>query len=143
MPPQEPSLTLVRRLGSPPSKVYAAWTDPDKILRWWGPDAGPTISAIADVRVGGRFEVMFRTVDGKEHTCYGIYREVIVDRKLVFTWRWRETPDHESMVTILLEPTAGGTELTLIHEALPNEAERDSHRSGWNGALDKLNAFVA
>ena len=143
MPPQGPSLTLVRRLGAPPSMVYAAWTDPDKILRWWGPDAGPTLSATADVRIGGRFEVMFRTLDGKEHTCYGIYRDVVVDRKLVFTWRWRERSDPESMVTILLEPAGGGTELTLIHERLPNEAERDSHRDGWSGALDKLNAFVA
>ena len=143
MPPQGPSLTLVRRLGAPPSMVYAAWTDPDKILRWWGPDAGPTLSATADVRIGGRFEVMFRTEDGKEHTCYGIYRDVVVDRKLVFTWRWRERSDPESMVTILLEPAGGGTELTLIHERLPNEAERDSHRDGWSGALDKLHAFVA
>ena len=57
--PQKPSLTLVRRLKAPPAKVYAAWTDPALMARWWGPDAGPVLSAEADVRPGGRFSVVF------------------------------------------------------------------------------------
>jgi uncharacterized protein YndB with AHSA1/START domain len=132
------SLRLVRLIQAPPDKVYAALTDPDKMLRWWSPDAGPTIEATTDVRPGGRFEVTFRAEDGKAHTNYGTYREVVIDRKLVFTWHWRASSEHESLVTILLEPWHGGTRLTLVHEGLPTDADRDDHRDGWSSGLEKL-----
>jgi len=85
---QKPSLTIVRRLKAPPQKVYAAWTRPELMARWWGPDAGPVLSAEADPRVGGRFRVVFQTLDGETHDCRGEYQEVEADRKLVFTWQW-------------------------------------------------------
>ena len=58
---ERPSLTLKRRLAAPPQKVYAAWTDPKKILKWFGPDAGPAKDAATDVRVGGRYAITFST----------------------------------------------------------------------------------
>ena len=141
--PVEPSLTLVRRLKAPPAKVYAAWTDPGMMARWWGPDAGPVLSAEADVRPGGRFSVVFRLLDGTEHNSLGEYREVVPDKKLVFTWHWVSTPERESLVTVLLRPVDKGTELTLIHERFFDEAARDGHREGWGGMLDKLEALFA
>jgi uncharacterized protein YndB with AHSA1/START domain len=137
-----PSLTLVRRIKAPPAAVYAAITRPDLMLQWWGPDAGPTLSAVADVRPGGRFGIVFRLLDGAEHTPTGVYREVVPDRKLVFTWEWPGMPERESLVTFLLEPVEGGTDLTLIHEQLPDDAARTSHERGWNGVLDKLAIFL-
>ena len=139
----ERRLTLVYSLKAPTAKVYAALTDPEKIVRWWGPDTGPTVSATADVRPGGHFKVVFRTEDGREYTNYGVYREVVKDEKLVFTWHHPEAPERDSLVTVLLKAVDGGTELTLIHEGLPDEKTRDSHRDGWKGALNKLQAFVA
>ena len=46
------------------------------------------------------------------------------------------------MVTFLLEPLDGGTELTLIHAQLPDEDARQSHQAGWLGLLDKLELFL-
>ena len=71
---QKPSLTLKRRLNAPPEKVYAAWTDPAQISKWFGPDAGPVTRAETDVRVGGRFHVVFHSEDGEEHDVSGVYR---------------------------------------------------------------------
>lgn len=141
MTPTEPSLTLVRHIEAPPAQVYAAWTDPAQIRRWWGPDAGPTTSAEADVRPGGRFSVIFNTEDGEENNSLGKYLEVVPNKKLVFNWHWKSTPERVSRVTVLFEAKDGGTELTLVHERFFDEAERDSHREGWNGALDKLEAL--
>jgi uncharacterized protein YndB with AHSA1/START domain len=138
----KPSLTLVRRIKAPPAKVYAALTKPEDLVFWWGPDAGPVLSAEADVRVGGRFRVSFRMLNGQEHTTYGEYREVVLNERLVFTWQGVSTPERESIVTITLRPISEGTELTLNHEQFPDEAERDSHRDGWNGTLDKLETYV-
>lgn len=60
----------------------------------------------------------------------------------MLTWQWREMPERESLVTFLLEPIDGDTELTLIHEQLPDEETRKSHVAGWNGLLDKLEVSV-
>jgi uncharacterized protein YndB with AHSA1/START domain len=137
-----PSVTIVRRIKAPPAKVYAAITQPKLMMQWWGPDAGPTLSAEADVRPGGRFSIVFRLLNGDEHNPTGVYQVVIPEKKLVFTWEWAGSPERESLVTFLLAPIQGGTELTLIHEQLPDEAARESHRRGWSGLLDKLPAFL-
>ena len=137
-----PSVTIVRRIKAPPAKVYAAITQPKLMMQWWGPDAGPTLSAEADVRPGGRLSVVFRLLNGEEHNPTGVYQEVVPEKKLVFTWKWPGTPERESLVTFLLEPIHGGTELTLIHEHLPDEDARTSHEAGWSGFLDKLHFFL-
>jgi uncharacterized protein YndB with AHSA1/START domain len=58
------SLTLVRRIRARPSIVFDALTTPAGIAEWWGPDAGPVLLAETDVRIGGRFRVRFRMLDG-------------------------------------------------------------------------------
>jgi uncharacterized protein YndB with AHSA1/START domain len=138
----KPSLTLKRRLNAPPSKVYGAWTDSAKIWHWFGPVDAEILRAETDVRVGGRFRIVFRGPDGQEHDVGGIYREVVPDQKLVFTWVWRSTPERESLVTVTLKRDGDGTLLTLLHEQFFDEAARDRHGRGWNGTLDKLESYV-
>ena len=141
--PVKPSLTLKRRLNAAPAKVYAAWTDPRQIVRWFGPDAGAVTRAEADARTGGRYTVVFRTEHGEEHHVRGVYREVVPGEKLVFTWAWRSTPERESLVTVELRPDGEGTSLTLTHERFFDEPARDRHREGWSGSLDKLERLFA
>ena len=78
----KPSLTLKRRLNAPAEKVYAAWTDPRKIVKWFGPDAGPVTKAEIDLRVGGGFTIAFSTEDGEHHQVGGVYREVVPNERL-------------------------------------------------------------
>ncbi len=137
-----PSVTIVRRIKASPARVYTAITEPKLMMQWWGPDAGPTLKAEADVRPGGRFSIVFRLLDGSEHNPTGVYQEVVPEKKLVFTWEWPGMPERESLVTFLLEPFDGGTELTLIHAQLPDEAARESHKAGWSGWFDKLSSFL-
>lgn len=137
-----PSVTIVRTIKAPPAKVWAAITQPELMMQWWGPDAGPTLRVVADIRPGGRFSVVFRLLNGDEHNPTGIYQEVIPEKKLVFTWELLEARERESLVTFLLEPFDGGTKLTLRHEHLPDEETRKSHEDGWNGLLDKLPVFL-
>jgi len=139
----KPSLTLKRRFNATPEKVYAAWTDPEKIAKWFGPEQVETLRAQADARVGGGFRIVMRSPDGEEHDVSGVYREVVPNEKLVFTWAWRSTPERESLVTILIKPDGAGSLLTLIHEQFFDEIARDHHREGWTGCLDKLERFLA
>jgi uncharacterized protein YndB with AHSA1/START domain len=141
----KPSLTLKRRIKAPPAQVFSAWTDPKKIVHWFGPaeTVGDSIEAQLDVRVGGRFKVRFRTEDGEQHQVGGVYREVVPNSRLVFSWAWHSTPERESLVTVTLSADADGTLLTLHHEQFFDEKARDGHRHGWTGTLDKLEKMFA
>jgi len=142
------SLTLVRRIRARPAIVFAALSTPEGITHWWGPDSGPVLFAESDARVGGRFRVRFRLLDGSEHEAVGEYTEVVDGRRLVMTWQWAfgGEPDegHEvSSVTIDLRAIDTGTELTFTHARLQTENSCRSHTRGWNGALDKLERYLS
>ncbi|HZP76080.1 MAG TPA: SRPBCC domain-containing protein [Pseudolabrys sp.] len=139
----KPSLTLKRRLDAPPQTVYAAWTEPQQLMRWFGPPQAEMLSAQTDVRQGGRFRMVFRSPDGEEHDVRGVYREAVANEKLVMTWGWRTMPERESPLTITLKADGEGTILTLLHEQFFDEAARDQHSYGWSGALDKLERLFA
>src|SRR6478735_6459330 len=128
-PVEKPSLTLKRRINAPPAKIFAAWTDPEKLAQWFGPadTVAGSASAELDVKVGGRFRVRFRTENGEQHEVGGAYREV--------------TPDQESLVTVALRPDGAATVLTLTHEQFFDQAARDGHERGWTGTLDRLERY--
>ena len=139
----KPSLALQRHYPVAPEKVWRAWTDAEAVKRWWGPGPGEPVSlAELDVRVGGRFRIVFGGPDGKMHECAGVYKEVVPNRKLVFTWHWpNSTPERVSVVTIVFEAVGTGTELVFKHEQLFDEKARDDHKRGWSASLDKLADF--
>ena len=134
----KPSLTLKRRLKAPPEKVYEAWTQPAQMMRWWGGNNEASRTAETDLRVGGRFHVGFKGDTGEQHDVSGTYKEIVPNRRLVFSWAWRTTPERESQVTIDIKPDADGSILTLTHEQFFNEKARDDHRGGWSAGLDQL-----
>lgn len=138
----KPSLTIKRRFNAPPEKVFAAWTDPEKLKRWMGPGEVATVLAESDARSGGRYRIVMRAPNGEEHDVGGVYREVVPNEKLVFTWAWKSTPERESLVTVTFKPDGTGTLMTLLHEQFFDADARDRHQGGWNGALDKLEKYL-
>ena len=134
------SLTIVRRIKAGPDAVFAAFADPANIALWWGPDSGLVLDAEVDARIGGRFHVRFRMEDGSEHGSAGTFEQLDPPRRLVMSWAWDTEPGVVSRVEVDLRAIDSGTELTFTHALLPDAASRDSHRDGWNGALDKLEA---
>jgi uncharacterized protein YndB with AHSA1/START domain len=140
---------LVRTIPAPPERVYRAWLDPDVIRRWFAP-ADFTVAEVAvDERVGGRHSIHHARdgvdLGGFESTLL----ELVPDRRIVFGWGFVgpdhvPDPDHESRLTIELEPVGiDQTELTLVHERLTAirsaVPEVDTGvTDGWNQALTKL-----
>lgn len=144
-PVDRPSLTLKRRLDAPPAKVYAAWIDPEKIAQWFGPSevrAG-SVRAEIDLRVGGNYRISFSSVQGEYHEVGGVYREVVPNERLVFSWAWHSTPERESQVTVALKPDGDATLLTFHHEQFFDQAARDNHERGWTELLAKLERYLA
>ena len=151
---EKPFLTLERRYPVAPEKVWRAWTDPEALKRWWGPGGPEQVALVQlDVRVGGRFRIVFGGAQGRDHEVQGVYKEVVPPTfttigKLVFTWTWpNSTPERESVVTIVFKQTGtgktAGTELAFRHEQLFDETVRDNHGRGWSEAFVKLERFLA
>src|SRR6202795_4563629 len=138
------SLQIRRVYPVPVAAVYAAWTDPAQVKHWMGPsDDFGEAEVTTDVRVGGRYRIVMRAPDGEVHRVGGIYREIVPNKKLVYTWAWESTPERESVVTIELRAAGGGTELTLKHEQFADAEARDHHQQGWTGCLARLEKAVA
>ena len=138
----KPSLIIRRRFNAPPEKVFSAWTDPEKVKRWMGPGDIKAVSAESDPRKGGRYRWVMKSPDGEDHDVSGVYREVIPNEKLVFTWAWKSTPERESLVTVIIKPDGNGSLMTLQHEQFYDEAARDRHQGGWTNAMEKLDKYL-
>ena len=84
----------VRRVYNVPvAKVYAAWTEPDQIKHWMGPsDDFGEAQVTSDLRVGGRYRIVMPAPDGQVHKVGGVYREIVPNKRLVYTWAWESTP---------------------------------------------------
>jgi uncharacterized protein YndB with AHSA1/START domain len=140
----KPSLTLKRRINAAPSKIYAAWTDPEKLAAWFGPSKvrEGSLQAETDLRVGGHYRISFNA-NGQYNQVGGVYREVVPNERLVFSWAWHSTPERESLVTVLLKPDGAGTLLTFHHEQFADATARDNHERGWTEFLGKLESYLA
>ena len=118
-----------------PETVFRFFTDSARWAKWWG--AGSTIEPYA----GGK--VCIRHPGGVE--TLGEVLEVSVPERLVFTYGFaggKPIPPGASKVTILLEPHAEGTQLSLRHE-FPEPGVRDDHVQGWRFQLALFSNVVS
>jgi uncharacterized protein YndB with AHSA1/START domain len=137
-----PALRLLRVLPAPPEEIFDAWTDAASLAVWMAPGSVLRSSAEIDARVGGRFRIVMQGPDC-DHVHEGEYLVVERPRRLVFTWVSAATGGRATTVTVELAPRGDGeTELTLIHEGLPDGKAGEQHRSGWEDILRKLAASV-
>ena len=133
-------LRLSRSFVAPRERVFRAFTTPAQLVKWWGP-AGFTVPACTmDVRAGGAWHTVMRSPDGQDHVVSGVYREITPPERLVLTWAWQEdgARGHETIVTIELFETPGGTRLELTQEAFATADSRDRHSHGWSSSFDCL-----
>jgi len=123
------------------SKVFAAWTKPELIKKWFAPGTMTVPAAHADPRPGGTYSI---TMKGEESspTVIGEYREVVDGEKLVFTWSWEGDPSEPTLVTVTFRDAKGGTEVALKHERFTSTESRDKHLEGWNSCLANLDKYM-
>jgi glutathione S-transferase len=138
-------LRFERVFRAPPRLVFAAVTEARLIRRWMCPESFEVAEAEADPRVGGRFRVAMRAPDGTVYRVAGEYLEVRPPEAVAFSWTWE--PEHtmsgvETRIRVELSEHAEGTLFRMTHSGLPSEAERESHRAGWTGALKHLEALT-
>ena len=137
---QNPVLRITRTFNAPPERVYAAFTQPGDLEKWFGPEGVNCIVHDIDPRPGGAYSFTMRNENGEEHPLSGVFQEVIENQKLVYTWTWGfgVLEGVETRVTLEFRELDGGTELTLTHELLPTETAIEKHTMGWTGSFDCL-----
>ena len=139
-----PQLRLQRRYPVAAEKVWRAWTEPQALMRWFGPgDCAGFHCTEMDVRPGGRYHIGFSTQDGERHDVHGEYLEVAPPTRLAFTWHWKSTPERVSRVTIVLRPVDGGTELDFVHDRFFDREAALNHARGWGATFEKLDAYLS
>jgi uncharacterized protein YndB with AHSA1/START domain len=108
-----------------------------------GPGEVKVLATEGDARTGGHYRWLMQAPSGEQHDVSGVYREVVLNEKLVFTWAWKSTPERESLVTLTFKPDGDGTLFTMVHEQFFDETARDNHNKGWTSAMDKLGEFLS
>ena len=129
------SYTKTAVLPVTPDEAFALITEPERLRRW------QTVSARVDLRAGGEY----RWTVTPGHVAAGTYREVEPGRRVVFGWGWEGSPDlapDASTVTVTVEPTEGGTLVTLVHEGLTEE-QAAMHAEGWSHYFTRLEKVAA
>lgn len=129
------SFTKTATLPVSPDEAFALVTQPERLRRW------QTVSAYVDLRAGGEYR--WNVTPG--HYASGTFREVEPGKRVVFGWGWDGNPDlpsDSSTVTITIEPTEGGSLVTLVHEGLTAE-QAAMHAEGWDHFFERLEKLVA
>ena len=142
----DPQILITRIFDAPRAAVFAAWTDPEQIAVWFGPEHfdTPADKVVVELRVGGRYELtMVQRDTGAEHPVRYEIVELVEPSLIVLrcepmpevglpegTWTRVELHDHGEK-----------TRMTLSDGPYPSGAGRHAE-AGWNAAFGKLAAHV-
>ena len=160
-PNAELDLVLERVVDVPRELIWAAWTTPEQIKKWFCPLPWKTIDCEIDLRPGGVFRTVMRSPEGQEFPNAGCYLEIINNQKLVWTNALAPgfrpvgqpvaSPGHECeeflfTVTISLEPHGTGTKYSALVMHMDKDSrikhEKMGFHDGWGAALDQLVAMI-
>lgn len=148
--PALPDLTFTRVIAAPRSLVFAAWTDPRHVARWWGPHGFTNPVCEIDLRPGGVFRVHMRGPDGALYPGEGRVLEVVAPERLVFTSTYEGDGGRrliEAHNTVTFTERDGKTTLTLrarVTRAAPEAAKNlGGMEAGWTQSLERLAQVVA
>lgn len=144
----DPNLDLVlkRTVAVPRSLVWAAWTTPEHLVKWFTPAPWKTAACDIDLRPGGVFRTVMHGPEGEVVDSSGCYLAVVPEEKLVFTDAlspgFRPTGAGFMTATILLEDAGDGTAYTAIAQHADPDAKKKHEEmgflDGWSAALDQL-----
>lgn len=135
----------------PVNEVWKAWTEPEYLMRWWGPATYTSTNWNIVFTEGGRYHACMRKPDGTDIWSTGIFTEIISPKKIVFTDCFADSKGNvvdpsyygihgmqpELLVTVEFEDISGKTGISLQHAGLP-ASMADNCIKGWQSSLDKL-----
>jgi uncharacterized protein YndB with AHSA1/START domain len=141
---QDQQVLITRVFDAPREQVFAAWTDPDQVAQWFGPEGfeTPRESVAIELRVGGRYELtMVPQQGGAEHRVR--YEILELDPPRLLVLRSDPMPEigiHQPTFTrVELEDDGDRTRMTLTDGPY---TEATHAEVGWHAAFGKLEALL-
>jgi uncharacterized protein YndB with AHSA1/START domain len=146
-------LVITRVFDAPRELVWKAWTDPQQLMRWWGPKDFTSPLSQIDLRVGGKYLFCMRSPEGQDFYSTGVYLIIDPPKEIVFTDSFADEngnvvqashygldEDHpmELLVTVTFEDMDGQTKMTMQQAGVPLGEIGEQAGTGWNQSFDKL-----
>jgi uncharacterized protein YndB with AHSA1/START domain len=143
-------VTLTRTLDAPRELVWAVWTEPEHMAKWWGPKHFTNPVCELDVRPGGKILIHMRAPDGTVYPMSGVFREIARPERLAFT-AFAEGLDGtkylESHTVVTFEAQGARTKVTVkatakgLHPLAPQMLA--GMEAGWAQSLERLEELTA
>jgi uncharacterized protein YndB with AHSA1/START domain len=147
-PASEREIVITREFDVPARILFTAWSTPEHLLRWFGPEGWPLTLCEVDFRVGGRWRFAMTGASGVQNTPFGgEYLEIVPNRRIVFSNTFEEPGAETLIVTVTFDEHDGRTTLNILTTFSSVEV-RDWHlevgyTGGYNSALDQLTDLIA
>lgn len=138
------TLEIVRHFPADAARLFAAWTDPEEIMRWFGPVDVSIPECEVDLRVGGPWRAVMENSRGDRYYVSGHYVEITPPERLAFTWAWTAdgVKGHETIVTLDFIEQDGGTRMRFHQALFADPGDRAHHEKGWTSAFDGFAARI-
>ncbi|MFA6239944.1 MAG: SRPBCC domain-containing protein, partial [Candidatus Hydrogenedentales bacterium] len=76
-------LVIARVFDAPREMVWKAWTEPEQVKQWWGPEMFSAPVCTSDFRVGGKYLYCMRSPEGQDFWSTGTYEEIVPMERIV------------------------------------------------------------
>jgi uncharacterized protein YndB with AHSA1/START domain len=141
-------VVITRVFDAPARLLFAAYSTPQHVMKWFGPKGWPLTLCEMDFRVGGRFRFAMTGPSGEQNTPFGgEYLEIVPNRKIVYDNGFEEPGAERMIVTMTYDEEGGRTTLT-IHTLFASVTMKEEHVGagfvqGVGSGLDQLVDVVA
>ena len=139
------TLELARDIAAAAPVVFRAFTAPDELAKWWGPEGFTIPNLDFDPRAGNEYRIEMKPPEGESFFLTGEFREVDPPTRLAYTFVWEppEPDDVETLAELSFRDSADSTEVVLTQAPFKTESRRELHRNGWTESLDKLERLIS
>ena len=161
--PKTDEIVITRVFDAPRERLWKAWTDPEMLKRWWGPEGFTAPSIQVDLRVGGKYVFAMHGPPGskwdRDMYSAGVYQEIVANEKLVTTdyfsdregnaldpAQYGQDPSSPKQMTVTIrfeEIEKGKTRLSITYARPETEVQfqamlKSGMQEGWQSSFNKL-----
>ena len=142
-------LVITRVMNAPRELVFEAWTKPEHLINWWGPNGCKTTMQEVNIVPGGRWKFIMETPDGTKYPNEIVFHEIEPPARLYYGHSGPDDPEGLNFTTTVTfeEAGPGKTKVTMIglfqsKEALEYVIREHGAKKGGEETIAKLAAYV-